>query len=296
MSCKEAAAYPERIDPSDTRFVECGRPALPIGEAANLGKPIYVPERGPLPHEARRYTRDSCDDGGGAISEFSLFYDEKDLGTAINCARARCQRNDPRGCEDLGRLHSDTVLPGVRKDDKTATEAFTRGCELGWGRSCLSLAHMAEARGDLDRAIEFHTAACNANPPDIFGCNRGGGALFKQGKAEAAKPLLQRGCRGVMPIDNIFAARRDGCILLAAMAEQAGDLAAQREYLRLACAYGHDAIQACEELGLLLVRGGDIQDARSYLHASCESLPSGARHSSAACSALSEIKKNGGSR
>jgi hypothetical protein len=293
-SCEDAKRYPRSVPTNDVRFVNCGETARGTGEAYELGEPIHTEQLGPPPTAAGHYSAGHCDHRGGAIMEYSVFYEAEQYAAAIDCSRARCNAKDARGCNDLGALHWYDLLPGVRKDEGKAVAAFDAGCKLGFARSCLWLAAIHEQSPDhAGQATATYRAACEASPPSIEACALLGERLTTRGNAAEAKPYLQRACRGVTPTASSFGAQRQGCALLADAAAMRGDLVSQREYLRLECAYGTAAPAACAQLGQLLYASGDTRRAAAYLRRACESVTQAKTMFEAACQTLARIDEGG---
>lgn len=292
-SCEEARRYADRIAPDDMRFVECDRPS-PAGDAATLGSPVYSAPSGGTAASAVEYTPGRCENGGGAISHHNVFYKPENLDAAIECSRQRCESNDPLGCFDLATLHSpndvgDAFFPRVKPDLAQATAAYEAGCRLGHGDSCVTLASQHEQRQERDASATLFERACMAQPPNLLGCLRRGESLLAEGRESEAQRYLRRACRGVTQQETPYAAERLGCSLLADLAARRGDIVSQREYLRLECAYGGRILQACADLGLLLVQQGDERHAVPYLKRACEALTDSKTRFAEACRVLARL-------
>jgi hypothetical protein len=292
-NCEEARKYPDRIALDDVRFVECDQRDDP-GDAAALGSPVYIGSSERTAADALEYTRGRCVHGGGAISHHNVFYKPENVDAAIECSWKRCESKDPLGCFDLGTLHSsndvgDAFFPAVRPDVAKATAAFEAGCRLGHADSCMMLASWHEQRHGPDESAALFERACMALPPQLLGCLRRGESLLAAGKEVEARSYLRRACRGVTRQKTPFAAERLGCGLLANLAAQHGDVLSQREYLRLECAYGAQAPQACADLGLLLIEQGDKRKAVPYLKRACEALTDSKTRFARACGALAQL-------
>lgn len=288
-SCDDARKYPDLITFDDVRWVDCDRPApRSKAEAFTLGSPVYAPLRGPHVQDSRWYSAGHCEHGGGAITEHNVWYKPEDIHVAIDCSERRCKAKDPLGCRDLGALHWDVEFyPAVKKDEATALAAFEAGCQLGDARSCSAMAAIHEATGRLDASRNARIAACQADLPDTIACEQAGARYLAEGKEDEAKRMLMRGCRGQTFQPTPFGARRDGCGLLAKLAEKAGDEPSRREYLRLDCAYGGSP-ESCQALGLILLREGDRKRAIPYFRKACGVLPDSKRVFQQSCAALQQ--------
>jgi hypothetical protein len=290
QSCEDAKRFPQSVPENDVRFLDCDESSKQSGEAFELGPPILHPDIGPSPTDPGWYRSGRCDHRGGAVAEYTVYYDDIDF--AIACSKQRCSSGDARGCHDLGELYSSDTLPGVRKNEDQAVSAFTAGCDLGFGRSCSALGHIHRTRGDTVREQRMYAAACDANPPVVPACASLGEQLIAQNRAAEATPYLRRGCRGTSASPSSFAAHREGCGLLAELAAQRGQTASQREYLRLECAYGSGGPAACAQLGQLAFAAGDRRRASAYLQRACDASTRAPRVFPDACKLLDQLKQD----
>ena len=287
-SCEDARQHPDQITWDDVRWVDCARPVTTSkAEAFTLADPVYIPLQGPVPQDAHWYSANSCEHGGGSIAAFNLWYKREDLASAIGCSRRRCDAGDALGCRDLGALNWDDLYPGVIKNPVAALAAFEAGCRLRDSASCFSLAQLHRDRGERGEGLRDLVSACENDRPVTLACEEAGKQYLVDGREPAAKALLLRACRGTTTQSNPFAAHRDGCDLLAALARKAGDQSSVREYLRLACAYGGSP-SSCQELGLILLKDGDKRRATPYLRKACGILPDSQQLFRPACQAIAE--------
>jgi TPR repeat protein len=294
QTCEEARRDAWKLTYDDVRFVECGRGPDGKGEAFSLGEPVDRPPHGGTALDARFYSPGHCQHGGGALTELNIFYANEHLAAAIECSRLRCEARDPLGCRDLGALHSDDPrLPGSTRNEKVALPAFQSGCDLGDGESCLELGGILDGHGENDRAMAAYLAGCRATPPEIAACRKAADGLIEQGRESEAKPLLLRACRGVRSADAPSMPLREGCGILARMAARGGDVPSQREYWRLACAYGGGEDFTCARLGLALAEDGDASRAVPYLRKACGILPGATGLTAKACEALKNLAGRG---
>ena len=188
---------------------------------------------------------------------------------------------------DLGALNWDDLHPGVIKNPVAALAAFEAGCRLRDSASCFSLAQFHQDRGEAGKGLRDLVSACENDRPVTLACEEAGKQYLADGREPVAKALLLRACRGTTAQPNPYAAHRDGCDLLAALAGKAGDQSSVREYLRLACAYGGSP-SSCQELGLILLKEGDKRRATPYLRKACGILPDSQRLFRRACQAIDQ--------
>ncbi len=115
---------------------------------------------------------------------------EKDKVLVKKIAARKCEQNDPKACQILGRSLQSENFQKQSKEGTKAIEAYQKACELD-SNKCMDLAFSLQDRGD-PKAKDFFQIACKGG--NLMACHSASDYFLRQGDLSMADAMLRLGC------------------------------------------------------------------------------------------------------